>query len=168
VGVLSQDLRLVQNTALGSFLQWRFSAGYAECRSDAAGAPLALVFLVLPLLLHEPTLTVVTGTTRATGLRGFASKFSSSKLRRSDILLALHERVDRMRELSLHSLRTALAYRLVTVDRDAGSLYPLSRSEARAHVPSGVRPLVKGAEKLGDWFSRLTPFEIALVLKVRF
>ena len=168
MGHLSRDHQLVQNPALGALLQWRFATGYTDVRNDAPGVPVALVFLVLPVLLHEPTRSLLTATQRRSGLRGFAAKFASSRIQQSDILLALHGRVDQTRELSLQSLRMAMAYRLVTLDKSSGTVIALSRAEPRAYISTSVRPLTRNAEKLGDWFSRLTPFEIASILKVRF
>jgi hypothetical protein len=165
---LSEDLRHVQNPALGALLQWRFAAGYAEARNDAAGSPLVLAFVILPILFHQETFDFLAATNRPSGLRVFASKFASSTNRKSDLLLALHERTDAMRDLSLRSLRMGLAFRLVSVEPMRGWLLPLSRTEPRAQIPTTVRPMVTNAEKLGAWFSQLTPFEVASTLKVRF
>jgi Family of unknown function (DUF6521) len=164
---LRQDAIHVQNPALGAFLQWRYATGYFEARGDAQGSPLVLAFLVLPLLLHEETLELIAGTNKPSGLRGFAGKFGSSRFRKSDVLLGLHERTRAMRPLSLTSLRMGIAYRLVSIDKQR-NLLPLSRTSPRTLVPTSVRSLVKNAEKLGAWSAELTLFEIASILKVGF
>jgi len=168
VSRLRRDHELVQNHALGAFLQWRFATGYSAATDDAAGVPAAQVFLVLPILFHEPTFEILASTNRPTGLRGFAAKFGSSKERASDLLLSIHDRVDRTRELSLTSLRMGMAFRLLTVDRPTGTVLSLTHSEPRAFVPEAIRPLSRNAEKLGEWCSRLTGFEISSILKVSF
>jgi len=168
VGVLRVEHGLVQNPALGSFLLWRFATGYVEDRSDAAGPPLSLCFLVLPMIYHEATREIVRGTRKNTGLRGFAAKFTSSKFQQSDDLLSLHERVEVMREGSLDALRMGIAYRLISVDSETGEIHPLSRTKPRRHVAGSVRALVAESEKVGAWFARLTPFEVASTLKVQF
>ena len=164
---LSQDVQHVQNPALGAFLQWRFATGYTNARTDAAASPLALAFIVLPILFHEETLQLLASTNKPSGLRGFVAKFSASKFKKADVLLGLHERVGAMRELSLASLRMGLAYRLVSVDKE-GNLLALSRTPPRALIPITIRALVTNAEKLGGWVAELTLFEISTILKVRF
>jgi hypothetical protein len=46
---LNEEVHQVQNPALGAMLVWRYVVGYHKARSDAAGCPLPLLFLVLPL-----------------------------------------------------------------------------------------------------------------------
>ncbi len=164
---LTTDHRMVQNPALGAFLQWRLSAGYCGSASGR-GVPLTQIFLLLPLVFHEPTYTLLGKTTRPSGLRRFASKFSSPTTSQSDLLLDLQERTDAMKPISLQSLRLAIRYQLVTVDRSSATVLPLSRSQPRAGVPSSVKAMGRNSEKVGAWFSDLTEFEVASVLKVRF
>lgn len=168
VGVLRAEHDQVQNTALGSFLLWRFAIGHADTKDDAAGPPISLCFLVLPMIYHEATRELVRKTRKGTGLRGFAAKFASSTFQQSDDLLALHERALIMRPASLEAIRMGVAFRLISIDADSGEVHPLTRSMPRRHVSQSVGDLVKQGEKIGAWFAQLTPFEVASTLKVKF
>lgn len=164
---LSQETDNVQNPALGAALLWRFACGYIEGHRTADTAPLPLFFLVLPVLLHQATAQFVKGTQKSSGLRAFATKFSEPKSSKQDVLLAIHDRMVRLRNLSLDSLRVALSTRLVHLDV-TGHVLPLSRTRAVAGVPDDARQLMRDAEKLGVWCAQLTLHEVASTLKVRF
>ena len=164
---LSDEVRQVQNPALGAMLLWRFTAAYTQTRADAGHPPLPLLFLVLPLVLHSETLEVLSSTQRLSGLRLFADKFQSP-LRKSDVLLSLHDRAIAMRPLSLESLRFAIHHRLVALDPATGQALALTTTPARFRVPASVRELAVNAEKVGGWFGLLTLHEVSAILKVRF
>lgn len=54
------ELEVVQNPALGAYSIWQFGLGFQSESGDPAKLP--VLFLVLPLLLHQPTLAVISST----------------------------------------------------------------------------------------------------------
>lgn len=60
------EAAIVQNEALGAYAIWRFSLGFQE--RDGQAVTLPLTFLLLPLVLHAPTLAMVLSTQKASGL----------------------------------------------------------------------------------------------------
>ena len=168
MGILSKEHRAVQNPALGALLLWRFASGFHETSGRATPAPLPLAFVVLPTLFHEETAQLLNSTQKASGLRKFAEKFSSSADAKTDLLLALNQRSIDMRDLTLESLQLALYGSLLSIDSRSGGVFPLSAVAPRAGIPTSVRPMLSGAEKLGAWFSQLTTYEIGVILKVAF
>lgn len=163
---LTSEVRNVQNPALGAGLVWRFACGYVESHPTHAPVPLPLLFIPLPLSLHEQTEEFVNSTQKLSGLRAFAAKFSKAENAKQDLLLAVHDRILVLRQLSLESIRMALATHLLYLD--VASVIPLSRTQAVAGIPSDVKRLMRSAEKLGSWCGSLTMHEIATTLKVRF
>lgn len=168
MSVLAVDVRHVQNPAIGALLLWRFAVGFQRSRSDGASCPLPLIFLVLPILLHQDSAELVQSTQQGSGLRSFVAKFGETQRGASDYLLAIHERASVMRPLSAESLRVALAVKLLALDRRAAALPALSTTVPRLGIPDSVRVLIRDAEKLGAWCSQLTLHEVASILKVRF
>lgn len=166
MATLNEEVQQVQNPALGALLVWRYVVGYQKVRSDASGCPLPLLFLVLPMLLHQETRTHIHST--RTGLRGFSAKFSAPANNESDVLLTLNDRAAALRVLSLQSLRIAVGARLITVDSAIGVAHELSRAMPKAGVPEHIRDLARDAEKLGGWCGTLTVLETASALRVRF
>ena len=167
MSVLRAEIDNVQNPGLGSFLIWRFVSGYQEKVNDGSGTPLLYAFLVLPLVYNKQVREIISGTQNRTGLRGFAAKFGQANSQYSDKLLSLHSRVDVMRAVSLESLRMAIAYKLVALDSERGVLFSLSQTMPRRHIEADVRDLARQSEKIGKWFSMLTPFEVLTILKIR-
>lgn len=164
---LADEVRNVQNPALGAALLWRFTCGYTSTHTDAGHAPLHLLFLVLPLTLHRQTFQFVSQTRTATGMRTFAAKFSEYKNAKQDLLLAIHDRTAALRPLTLDSLRIAVRSGLVRL-RSNATVMPLTQTETTAGTSDLTLPLLKGATKLGVWCAALSLHEIATILKIRF
>ena len=163
---LSKEVRNVQNPALGASLLWRFVCGYSAAHRTREPAPLLLLFLVLPIVLHEQTESFVQGTQKASGLRVFAAKFGKAEHAKQDLLLSINDRMLALRNLSLQSLRLALASRLLHLE--SARVVPLTETPAAAGVPREVRQLLSSADKLGEWCGALTLHEVATTLRVRF
>jgi hypothetical protein len=163
--MLAREAQNVQNPALGAALVWRFCCGYVETQRVSAPPPLSLLFLVLPIVLHEATSEFVKRTYKSSGLRAFAAKFGDSSVSKQDLLIQIHDRSIRWRKLSLNSVELAVAGRLLKLT-DNGDIIPLSRTKARG-LPDDVKQLMDLAEKLGAWFGELTVHEIVSTLKVK-
>lgn len=164
---LTQEVRHVQNPALGGVLLWRFACGYTSHHKTAESPPLQLLFIVLPILFYRATFEILKGTNRPTGLHGFADKFSRSSVGMSDVLLSIQSRAVGWRRLSWESLRLAIRSRLVALSNSTGTVVSLTATSASG-VPHSVKPLLTNAEKLGAWCAELTLFEISTILKVQF
>lgn len=168
MGVLSQEVSNVQNPALGAVLLWRFASGYGLGSKVNSPSPLPLLFIVLPIILHEETAVFIANTRRTSGLRAFVNKFAASNIARNDMILAIQDRSLKMRDLSLDSLRIAITSKLISVDTANGSVIPLSSTPLNTGVPESVKILLKNAEKLGYWCSEVSLYEISTILKVAF
>jgi len=158
------ELEIVQNPALGAYMIWQFGFGFQA--GDGRPAPLPLAFLVLPLLLHRPTLEVIASTRKSSGLALFAAKLGEER----EDLLAVHERALLLRPLTLQSIAMGIRVTLLTVD------YTKATARANALPPKTKKPTeperLKGvsgaAEKLGHWFSKAGLHQVATALRVEF
>jgi len=90
--MLAREAQNVQNPALGAALVWRFCCGYVETNRVSAPPPLQLLFLVLPIVLHQATSEFVRRTYKSSGLRAFAAKFGDSAVSKQDLLIQIHAR----------------------------------------------------------------------------
>jgi len=160
---LLTEVQAMQNPALGAVLVWRFACGYCPENAWENGAPMALAFIVLPIVLHDRTRSGVAATQMASGFRKFEGKFKE----KGDLLLAINQRTIAMRPLSLRSLRLALASGLLTLLPEKGALWPRTYATPRGTAKS-VEELMKSAEKLGTWCSSLSLFELSGILRVEF
>jgi hypothetical protein len=157
------EVQAMQNPALGAGLLWRFACGYCPQTSGGHGAPLPLLFVVLPVTLHMRTCGEVLGTRTASGLRKFEEKFREN----SDLLLAIHRRALAMRSLTLRSLGIAIGSGLVTMLREEASIWPRSYAQVRG-IPKPIEDLFSASERLGTWCRPLSLFEISGILRVEF
>lgn len=165
---LNKEVLAIQNPALGSILIWRAASKYQQRHMGGSFMPLPLSFLVLPIVLHEETVALVTSTRTLSGLRKLTQKFVSSEESKTDLLLAVGARAMKMRALTWKSIQLGLTSNVLSLDISAGALMSLSDTSLVSGVPHDIRPLISGAEKLGEWFSSLTPYEIGIQMQVSF
>lgn len=158
------EAAIVQNEALGAYALWRFGLGFQERDGQAVTLPLA--FLLLPLVLHAPTLAVVLGTQKASGLHLFAGKVGEQR----EDLLAVHGRALAFRQLTLSSLIVAEQSGLVRIESSTATVRAFSPHHGlQAPVlPERIRRISPACEKIGYWFSGLLDQQVAHTLKVAF
>ena len=158
------ELEIVQNPALGAFALWQF--GLAHQEEAGLSSPLPLAFLVLPLLLHKPTLETISSTRKASGLALFAGKLADQR----EDLFAVHERALLLRSLTLQSLGVGLTARLLKIDYASAGLrgYPLEPGSKSPTLPERLRPFTGAAEKLGYWFYKTGLSQVAAAMRVDF
>lgn len=166
MSLLSQEVRATQNPALGATAIWRFACGYHAAHSQRGFPPLQLCFLAVPILFHKPLLELIDGTQRASGLRQLVLKLGDTKMAHQDLLFAIQDRAEKWKDVSLDSLRLAMACRLVRMEVD-GRIVRLTDTEPSG-LPTQAKKILRNAEKLGGWMSQLSLHEISNLLHVRF
>ncbi|PAJ82859.1 three component ABC system middle component [Burkholderia ubonensis] len=158
------EAALVQNEALGAYALWKFGLGYQDRDGHAATLPLA--FLVLPLVLHSPTLAMVLSTYKASGLHLFAGKLGDKR----EDLIAIHSRAMALRRLTLGSLVSSEQSGLIRIDPVTATIWSNDPyDDLRIPVlPERIRRLGPACEKIGYWFAGLTDQQVVHTLKVEF
>ncbi|OZI37181.1 hypothetical protein CAL29_01765 [Bordetella genomosp. 10] len=157
------EAALVQNEALGAYSLWRFGLGYQG--RDGRSCTLPLAFLVLPLILHGPTLAMVLSTHKASGLHLFAGKLGDKR----EDLIAIHGRVMALRRLTLESLVWAEQAGLIRIEPTTATLWSIGLYDlGMPALPERIRRVGPACERLGYWFAGLTDQQVVHTLKVDF
>ncbi|WP_158890729.1 MULTISPECIES: three component ABC system middle component [unclassified Pseudomonas] len=158
------EAALVQNEALGAYVLWKFGLGFQERDSRAATLPLA--FMVLPLVLHAPTLGMVLSTYKSSGLHLFAAKLGEQR----EELFAVHERALALRQLSLESLMRSEQSGLLRIDPTTATMWAIGPHDdmTAPSLSERIRRIGPASEKIGYWFADLSDQQIAHTLKVEF
>jgi hypothetical protein len=156
------ELQTVQNPSLGSYLIWQFGLGFQA--EDSQKSNFLLAFLVLPLLLHRPTLGLVLSTRKSSGLALFASKLGEEH----ENLLAVHSRALALRQLSLQSIAFGVNRGLITVDYESAYFRSNTLTKKAPAVPERIRSMSTAAQRIGFWFSKMSVHKIASTLRVQF
>ena len=92
-------------------------------------------------------------------------KLTSSEIAGTDVILAISAHARGFRPLTTRALAVMLTTRMAKLDAQKGWITPIeSRLEGRGELPTDYAAAVK----LGKWFSELSTFEIANILKVTF
>ncbi len=170
MNALRDEIKLINNTALGSYLMWRFSLAYINEHEVHEAPPGVLLFLVLPILLHQPTLEFIDSTQKRSGLSKFSDKLLSTHHKKSHLLLSIHDRTQEMKALSLRTIKMAVNSNLITIVPDTGRVVPFAENIVGKPkgIPAIVNKMDRNAEKLGTWFAELSLQDISFYLKVFF
>jgi len=168
MGNLIREIQCVQNPALGAMILWRFTCGYLHGSKNNLFTPVPLLFIVLPIVLHQETTEFISSTRTTSGLRAFVDKFSISSTSKRDLILSIHNRAAIVKHLTLDSIKIGLSSKLISLDCNKGVAIPLSETFPKAGIPEDIRKMLKAAEKFGDWCSQLSLHEISITLKVVF
>lgn len=163
--VLAREVNAIQNAAISAVLLWRFCVGYAAARQAPASTPLPVLFLPLPILFNEDSLALLSSTQSKSGLRLFAGKFTDSVHSKTDVLLSLERQARELRPQTAEAFRLALLAKLLFLDTKTAEVIALSTAAPQS-LPESVRPLVRNAEKLGQFAGTVTPFELGTILRV--
>ncbi|EXI82542.1 MAG: hypothetical protein AW10_00328 [Candidatus Accumulibacter appositus] len=158
------EAAIVQNEALGAYVLWKFGLGFQERDGQAATLPLA--FLVLPLILHAPTLEMVLSTYKGSGLHLFVGKLGEQR----EDLIAVHGRALSLRQLSLESLMRAEQSGLIRIDPTTATMWSVGPYDdlAAPSLPERIRRIAPASEKVGYWFAGLSDQQVAHTLRVEF
>lgn len=158
------EIEIIQNPALGSYLLWLYGREFQK--DHDVPSPVLLSFLVLPLLLHRPTVTLITSTYKRSGLSLFASKFTETR----EDLLAVQGRAAALKPLTLQSLAIGASARLLTVNYEKAAMRAnqLQDGVKAPGLPERLKHLPAVAEKLGHWFATSGPHQVATTLRVEF
>lgn len=154
------SVEAVQNSALCAALIWSFGRGYRQANSSKLPI-IHFVFLVLPLVLHRPTLAQLSSTNTSSGFGKFVEKVSH---RHREELLAIHPRVLLMRRLTLEAISTGIATGLLTVIYDDGAIR--ANDIAIKQQLTRIKKMMDAAHKLGDWLARVPNATVFSLLKV--
>lgn len=158
------EIEIIQNPGLGGYLLWLYGREFQK--GHEIPSPLLLSFLVLPLLLHKPTVKLITSTYKSSGPSLFAGKSAENR----EDLLAVQARAAALRPLTLQSLAIGASARLLTVNYAAATLRAnqLDDGTRAPSLPERLKSLPPAAEKLGHWFATSGPHQVATTLRVEF
>lgn len=153
------SVSLVQNPAFGSHLLWSFARGYQNEKLDEL-SNLTSHFLVLPLILHGPTLREIKSTNLSSGLTKLTAKLAEERER----LFAVHDRAIAMRALTLQSIGIGITASLLHVDYENAIVRANDRRPPTP--PERLKFHISSADKLGHWFARLPQAQVFSLLQV--
>ncbi|WP_155773762.1 three component ABC system middle component [Methylorubrum extorquens] len=153
------SIEAVQNSAMGSVILWSFGRGY---QAEAVGRQpiFHFAFIVLPLVLHRPTLDIVAGTNLSSGIGKLVEKFERNR----EDLLAVHSRTLAMRRLTLEAVSTGISTGLLSIIYENATL---RANDVKLRRPSEqIKPYMMAAEKLGRWTARVPAPTVFSMLRV--
>jgi hypothetical protein len=176
--VMIEEEALILNPLLGARAMWQCAKEYQNCHGEKLGAPIPLLFLVLPLVLHEDTEDLIKRMKSTSGLAyalHHPSKVEGSrKIQGANILLGLRDRCADYTALNWDSLNMAVSSSLL-IKHSATNEGFICFEAKGASLPTKIRPvtgsqmsnIVGAAKRLGAWFAKQDVATSLSLLKIR-
>lgn len=158
---LATEAELVQNSALGAVILWAFTNEFCDQQRRVAGPPLAYLLPVLPMVMHEDTVTSIYR-------RHFDGGLLLALAEDRTLTLELQERMEAMAPQTMKALNVAFGAGLLTYRHDTGQIWSERRSIPGISKSEEVKPLIASAERLGYWFSTIRMDQLCSYLRIRF
>lgn len=159
----SEQVESLYNAPFCAYALGRFAQSYnaaSETRGGGA-APMALLFLCLPMTLHDPTRTEI--------LR-HKSNYSLHRIivSRPDLLVGLPRRIQGMRRFTNAGILLGAEYGWLRVDTRAMTVIGrvIQAWLSRMDPEGDARNVIRSSDLLGTWMGRLRPHEVFLFLNV--
>jgi hypothetical protein len=158
---------VIHNPVVGAVLVWRFTRAYFDYTHEEAAPDLPCAMLVLPMLFHYPTVSVIHRMRFQSGLFKALVEYPSIKI-------TLQRRLQEFADCSLQSIGLACSADLTYMDADRpwSRLFPRPRPRC---LPKGLLfggselpDMESAAKRLGQWFARLDFNVLCTLLGVRF
>jgi hypothetical protein len=160
---ISFEQSLLQNDAFSATLITTAVKAYYDQTGQRHGMPLLLSLLVLPLVYHRETASVLAAKRRPAILPKAISE-------NRDLALGVQERMERMTEMSMDALRLGIASRAISIDDDGRSLELIPATTRPTTTFSGddARLMNRAARAVGCSFAEVTLPQLGEFLLVRF
>ncbi|HVU16611.1 MAG TPA: three component ABC system middle component [Candidatus Didemnitutus sp.] len=158
---LATEAELVQNAALGAVVLSAFTVEFYDQRRRQAGPPLPYLLPVLPMVMHEETVTSIYR-------RHFDGGLLLAIAEDRTLTLELQERMETMMPQTMQALNVAFSSKLLTYRGDTGQVWAESRHLPNLPRGEESKPLIAAATRLGYWFSTISIDQLCAYLRIRF
>ena len=160
---ISFEQLLLQNDAFSATLITTAVKAYYDQTGQRHGMPLLLSLLVLPLVYHRETASVLAAKRRPAILPKAISE-------NRDLSLGVQERMEQMTEMSMDALRLGVAAGVISIDDDGRSLelIPTKTQPTTTFSGDDAQLLQRAARAVGYSFAEVTLPQLGEFLLVRF
>lgn len=152
---------IIQNIGIGAISLWHFTYNYQESLHFESAPKLPILMPVLPILFHKDSLEAIYK-------RHFEGGFFNTLSEHRDFPAGLQQRMQSMSDQTFESLNLAFSTKLLDYDKELNQVIVIVRSEPVKIYNEEIKKIVKGAKRLGRWFSSLSIEQICLYLSIRF
>jgi len=146
---------------LGAVVLSAFTVEFCDQKRRQAGPPLPYLLPVLPMVMHEETVTNIYR-------RHFDGGLLLAIAEDRTLTLELQERMEAMMPQTMRALNVAFSAGLLSYREDAGQIWAESRHLPNLPRSEEIKPLIAAATRLGYWFSTISIEQLCSYLRIRF
>jgi len=152
---------IIQNVGIGAVVLHKFVQSFYAAQSDLQGPNLALAMPVLPILYNKRFLEAICRRNMEGGFYNALSEFR-------DLPAGLQGRMERMSNQTFEALNLGFASKMLTYDKELNEILPIKRARKPRIVNEEIKFMLRGADRLGYWFSSLSFEQLCIYLKISF
>jgi hypothetical protein len=152
---------IIQNIGIGAIALHHFTNKYFTEKKKLRGPDLALAMPVLPLLFHQHSLEQIIK-------RNFSGGFFKLVTEYRELPAGLQKRMESMADQTFKSLNLGYQSEILTYNKKLNQILPTKKRLSSNHYNSDIQEILRGAERLGYWFSGLPIDQICINLKIKF
>lgn len=152
---------IIQNVGIGATVLHKFVQSYHSAQHKLKGPNLALAMPVLPIIYNQRFLDAICNRNMEGGFYNALSDFR-------DLPAGLQDRMESMSDQTFKSLNLAFANKMLTYEKELNELLPIDRARKPTFVNDDLKKMIRGADRLGYWFSSLSFEQICIYLKITF
>jgi len=152
---------IIQNIGIGAVVLHQFVKSYYAAQHNLNGPGIALAMPVLPILYNERFLNAICN-------RNLEGGFYNALTDVRELPAGLQERMESMADQTFEALNLAFAGKMLTYNKELNELLPVSRARKPQIISDDIKKMIRGADRLGYWFSSLSFEQICIYLKIQF
>ncbi|MBO6515450.1 MAG: hypothetical protein JJ975_02770 [Bacteroidia bacterium] len=155
------DYHIIQNVGIGAVVLHKFVKSYHAAQHKLKGPNLALSIPVLPIVYNQRFLEAICNRNKEGGFYNALSDFR-------DLPAGLQERMESMSDQTFEALNLTFANKMLTYNKELNELLPIDRARKPKVVNDDIKKMIRGADRLGYWFSSLSFEQLCIYLKISF
>jgi hypothetical protein len=116
---------------------------------------------VLPILYNERFLNSICN-------RNLEGGFYNALSDVRDLPAGLQERMESMSNQTFEALNLTFSSKMLTYNKDMNELIPISRARKPPVTNDEIKKMVRGADRLGYWFSSMSLEQLCIYMKINY
>ncbi|QDU14015.1 hypothetical protein CA11_18190 [Gimesia maris] len=151
-----------QNLVLASWALWGATSRYDEEVNSERGVPFPQMFLVLPLVFHKKSASIIQAKQMTEG------SFYRALTDNRTLIVGLQQRVQNYSDITMKALNLSFASKLLLLDKDSLEIAPGRKSLPAGTQENDVKIIIKASKRIGYWLA-ITDFSVVCkLLRIRF
>lgn len=156
----TNEYMLTQNPCAGAICLWAFANEFWSQRKRKIGPPIAVLTSVLPVVLHQDSVSAIHN-------RHFDGGLLNALADERSLTVGLQDRMERMFDQTFEALQMAFAAQLLLLNVENLTVTPQRVTIPPYESKGDLSKMVATASRLGYWFATMPLDQVCNYLRIR-